>query len=326
MKPRLLIAVSLSLVAAVASACNIPVFRYALERWVPDACELVVLHDGSMSSDDTTFLSGLVNQSIEQDGLANAKVTRVDISGKLDDEKRSLVETLRGQGVSTFPHLVARTTVRGEYVNHWHGTIEQAKSTELLLSPVRRELSRRLLSGHSVVWLVVKSNNKTRNKKAKDFLKTNFRELESSIQLPEGIGLPGSELHSELPLVVKFSLIEVDADDPAERFLVDLLKGFDPQAIDDGDPLLVPVFGRGRALEVIPASEIDAKLMEELTAFLSGACSCQVKNRNPGFDLLLSADWDTELFGEGGVRPPPATPGTQRGKGPELLTIPPGRR
>ncbi|MFT5104551.1 MAG: hypothetical protein ACI9UA_000166, partial [Pseudoalteromonas tetraodonis] len=30
--------------------------------------------------------------------------------------------------------------------------------------------------------------------------------------------------------------------------------------------------------------------------FLTGACSCQVKAQNPGWDLLLSADWEKGLL------------------------------
>ena len=34
--------------ASVAIACQVPVFRYALERWPADNYELVVLHDLSL--------------------------------------------------------------------------------------------------------------------------------------------------------------------------------------------------------------------------------------------------------------------------------------
>ncbi len=59
-------------------------------------------------------------------------------------------------------------------------------------------------------------------------------------------------------------------------------------------PVVVPVFGRGRALEVIPAADLTGSLIEDLTLYLSGPCSCQVKERNPGFDLLMATDWERE--------------------------------
>jgi hypothetical protein len=97
---------------------------------------------------------------------------------------------------------------------------------------------------------------------------------------------------------MRFSVLEIDPADSDEQFLTSLLKGFEPDSIDNGQPLVVPVFGRGRALEVIPAGQVNAGLVEDLTLFLCGACSCQVKERNPGFDLLISAKWEAELFGE----------------------------
>ena len=115
-------------------------------------------------------------------------------------------------------------------------------------------------------------------------------------------------------------------DDAQEQFLVRLFSGFQPQAYTEKQPLVIPVFGRGRALEVIPADQLDAKLFEELTLFLCGACSCQVKESNPGFDLLLSADWNRELFGENAVLPPPPKTVADQNQPPKLLPIAPGRK
>ncbi|MEM1068445.1 MAG: hypothetical protein AAGI63_06090 [Planctomycetota bacterium] len=167
-------------------------------------------------------------------------------------------------------------------------------------------------------------DDQKKNEAAKKLLADNLEPLSGKIELPEGIGLPGSELHSEIPLLLKFSALQIDHKDQKEAFLVKLFSGFQPEAVEEGEPLLIPVFGRGRALEVIPASQMTPKLMEDLTGFLSGACSCQVKEQNPGFDLLLSVDWNTELFGAG-QQPPPERTERDRQK-PILLTIPPGDR
>ena len=37
-------------------ACQIPVFRYALERWQPDPYEVVVIHRGSLSPEHARFV------------------------------------------------------------------------------------------------------------------------------------------------------------------------------------------------------------------------------------------------------------------------------
>ena len=125
---------------------------------------------------------------------------------------------------------------------------------------------------------------------------------------------------------MKFSVLEIEKQDKKESFLVNLFSKIRSEEAAGGEPLVVPVFGRGRALEVIPAAELNPRLMTDLTLFLSGACSCQVKDQNPGFDLLINCDWKQELFLEG-TEPPPARSTGQgdRTKQPQLLSIPPGR-
>jgi hypothetical protein len=38
--------------------------------------------------------------------------------------------------------------------------------------------------------------------------------------------------------------------------------------------------------------------MREAAEFLNGPCSCELKELNPGMDLLITADWDRALRGE----------------------------
>jgi hypothetical protein len=58
---------------------------------------------------------------------------------------------------------------------------------------------------------------------------------------------------------------------------------------------LAAVFGRGRVLGAWGARDFGDEQIDEICLFLLGACSCQVKQQNPGWDLLLDADWDTAL-------------------------------
>jgi len=57
-------------------------------------------------------------------------------------------------------------------------------------------------------------------------------------------------------------------------------------------PVVLPVFGRGRVLVGLEGESLTAKEMTSSAKFLCGACSCRVKELNPGMDLLLTADWD----------------------------------
>ena len=295
--------------ATVLVACNIPVFRYALERWQSDAYQLVVLHNEELSPEQASYVQSLEMASVDNGGSSNIKVSRERVAAL------------------TKPELAVRMSMaNGRIISNWRGSLEAASDVNLLDSPVRKELVKRLLAGDSVVWLLVRSKDAEKSNAAKRLLLESFKTLNTKVSLPDGIGLPGSELHSEVPLFVKFSLLEIVADDGKEAFLRSWLEGFHPDAIQSGEPLLVPVFGRGRALEVIPANVANPALVEDLTMFLSGACSCQVKEQNPGFDLLLKMDWDKELYGEDEFRPPPAKSVGEGDRAPRTLAIPPGKR
>ena len=199
-------------------------------------------------------------------------------------------------------------------------------AAQLVDSPAREEIRRRLLAGHSIVWVLLAADNQPLTEQVKKLTESSLATLPARMRLPDGIGLPGSELYAEVPLVLQFSLLQIDPQDPQEAYLSGLLKGLRPEAVERGEPLLVPVFGRGRALEVIPGRDVSARLIEDLTLYLSGACSCQVKEQNPGFDLLMCADWDGELFGDAEYAPPDRSAEEGQNRQPGLLKIPPGRK
>lgn len=327
MKTAFLPLVLLLLTAATAEACNIPVFRYALERWRPDECEVVVFYERELSHQQEAALQAAL-PATSDDGSntrrgAVAKVVRAELS-ELQEPYRDLWMQVSQAEPKSLPYVVVRSKIGvSRTINAWHGPLASVSSWNVFQSPARKEMAERLLAGHSVVWLVVTSEDEGRNATVRRMLEGHLAELANKIQLPDGIGLPGSELYSEIPLLVKFSMLEIRHDDPRESFLVELFSKLRPEAFAQGEPLVVPVFGRGRALEVIPASDLSPRLMGDLAAFLSGACSCQVKEQNPGFDLLFAVDWNRELFGEG-FDPPPAASAGDRGS-PQLLTIPAGR-
>ncbi|MGN6134002.1 MAG: hypothetical protein ACTHOU_05840 [Aureliella sp.] len=324
MKRSLLALVMFLAAASTLCACNIPVFRYALERWKPDLCEVIVFYDEDLAPEQNKALAQLQASAQAGEPTANVEVVRSAVGDDPNVRNSELWLSVKKLPDVSLPYVVVRTTVSDKQaVNGWHGPLAQFQSKMLLDSPVRRELSKRLLAGDSVVWLLLKSPDAKRNAAVKQLLAGELKQASKTVEFPEGLGLPGSELYSEIPLLMQFSILEIDPNDAAEQFLVQLFKGFQPESAAAGQPLLVPVFGRGRALEVIPADRLDAALVGDLTRYLCGACSCQVKERNPGFDLLLSTPWDRELFGEDGQLPPPAKEFDPE-QAPRLLTIPSG--
>ena len=58
------------------------------------------------------------------------------------------------------------------------------------------------------------------------------------------------------------------------------------------EPMVFPVFGRGRVLEPLIGAGINKENVLEHSGYLCGACSCEIKDQNPGIDLLIAANWE----------------------------------
>ncbi len=305
-------------------ACNIPVFRYALERWRPDRTSVYVFHQLPLTEQQQLCVQQLKVGNPTDDNTSRIELNQLDTTQPIADAvARDLWSTLSGDP-GRQPQLIVLTGHQRGRVQYWNRSLDSTAVQGLLDSPIRKTLRERLLNGHAIVWLVCKSQLDQNHESVLKMLDEQCSRLPSRLQLPEGIGEPGSELYAQVPLLLKFTTLVFDGDDPAEQFLVELFRKLRPDAKEKS--LVIPVFGRGRALEVIPSDLIDAELIEELTQFLCGACSCQVKESNPGLDLLVSVDWDRELFGDSGLLPPPPKAADENSPKPKLLQIAPGRK
>src|SRR5262249_58764096 len=98
-----------------------------------------------------------------------------------------------------------------------------------------------------------------------------------------------------IPVHVAFSVIRVARTDPAEdRFVRMLMRSQEGLEAVRG-PVVVPVFGRGRALCGLHGESLNAEALRHAATFLCAASSCPHKQLNPGIDLLLSAAWEDLL-------------------------------
>jgi hypothetical protein len=283
-----------------ALACSIPVFRYALDRWPADNFRIEV--SAADSKDET------IARFIRNFGAASAlnmEVARVE------------------QGPS---RLLAPHADEKQIAPLWSGALNSAVLATLTNSPARVELVRRALAGDSAVWVLVESGNRTDDDAMAKTIEKRLRYLEQVAQLPLiDPNDPSSKLGPGPRLAVKFSLLRVSAKAAEEVPFLSMLAGPKSVLAGSSEPWVAAVFGRGRVLGAWPAKGFGDEQIEEVCLFLLGACSCQVKNLNPGWDLLLRVDWDEELRATGyqgtpeqtfrSDTPPPA------GGAPETVTI-----
>jgi hypothetical protein len=277
---------ALLLVGSAAMACNVPVFRYALEHWRPDPYRLTVFHRGPLGEVEEARLAALEEQRSQT--WINASVRTVDVDD-LPEADRPLVAAL---GEGPLPRLVVQYPAALHLdVPVWTGGLGTDELAALLDSPVRRELVRRLAAGETAVWVLLTTGDATQDDAAVATLTEELKLLSRKLKLPELTESPEDILLGSTPLKVAFSLLTVRRDNPEEQALTAMLLGCEEDLADTTEPMVFPVFGRGRVLLPLVGPGITADNIHTSAAFLTGACSCQVKNQNPGFDLLHTADW-----------------------------------
>ena len=191
-------------------------------------------------------------------------------------------------------------------------------------SPMRQQLAKRLLSGDSAVWVFVPCGDKAQDEAALERLTVEVKKNQQSLELPPQDELEEDDLfqpENPIELRLGFSIITVDRKDPKEAFFLEMLMGSEPDLESLEEPMAFPVIGRGRVLYALVGKGIFRDTVAMASRFVVGPCSCQVKEQNPGFDLLLAVDWDEKLGGAA-ISEPAETPN----KGPVLIDIPTGKK
>ncbi|MCH7687685.1 MAG: hypothetical protein IH899_13545 [Planctomycetes bacterium] len=173
----------------------------------------------------------------------------------------------------------------------------------LIDSPVRREIARRILKGNTAVWVFLESGNTKLDDAKYEILTSRLKHEQSTLKLPEidpeDIA-QGLLLADEADLKVLFSSLRLSPSDPREKMFVDMLLGSEGGGelslrADDvrGKPMAFPVFGRGRVLYGLVGDGINEDTIADACRLLIGPCTCQVKDDNPGIDLVMAVDWDS---------------------------------
>lgn len=255
------------LATATAWACQVPVFRYALERWEPGLYRV------------------RAPGGVEISELANAE----------------LEKTAATQLELYFPPRLRQAT--GAPI--WSAPMSAENVRVMLDSPVRQELKKRLLAGQSAVWLLLESGDAAKDDAAAKTIENGLLAAQTELKLPDGVitqdeANDPKKLHenadvlqSDLPLKIAFSTMRLGRDNAEESALIAMLMHLEPDLGEFvKEPMVFPIFGRGRAIEPLIGKGIHAGNILEASAYLCGACSCEIKEQNPGIDLLMTADWD----------------------------------
>jgi hypothetical protein len=269
-------------------ACSVPVFRYGLEHWTADPYRVLIVHRGPLSPEAQTLAQSLKDASAR----ANVTVATLDTAQQTDPQVMAMV---KAAGSPESPTIIAQTpkSVRDPQVI-WSGLLTAENITALLESPARKTIAERLGDGESAVFMLLESGDKAADDAAADLLESRLTYLASVLQLPKLdeqdirnglVSVPPDGLH------LAFSVVRISRGDAAEQAFISMLLATEPDLKDASGPIAFPVFGQGRALYALVGKGIKHETIDTAASFLIGSCSCQVKEQNPGADLLMAVDW-----------------------------------
>jgi hypothetical protein len=283
--------------ASQSCACDTSVYEYALTQWPADEYEFIVFHRGGAGAK-----AALAELRAATDGAANLAVRESD-----QNQGRLYEELLVDHPAASMPWLIVRYPARPEPAGSvgqvvvttrrvaWAGPLEKNTAAEWLRSPARQEIARLLLTGRMAVWLLLESGDRARDEAEHTLLTRELARLERTLKLPEISGVTSTNK-------ISFAVMRVSRTDSRERALNVMLTGLGPDlATRTGEPMVYPIYGRGRVLPVLVGSDINETTIAKDAEFITGSCSCEVKSENPGMELLISADWDGVLTGSAGI-------------------------
>lgn len=265
-----------------ASACPIPVFQFSLEYWPTDPYQIEIRHDGNFTDEQQKALE-LLEQAV------NGEATPSNIVLSRRDYSQADIAPPEG---ATLPYLKVRyPEVSGIRKVLWNGPLEVDAVKNLLDSPIRREISDRLLEREASVWVLLKSGNSRADRRVLELLQSELPRMEETLKVPDP-GEEGIDL-GDIQTDIRFSMVSLDRDDPEEQMFIRMLLGIERDLEEFEDqPIVFPIYGRGLIMYAIIGDGINPWTLNAAGEFLTGPCSCQIKAGNPGVDLLTTADWE----------------------------------
>ena len=261
-----------------------PLFRLALEQWIPANYQVLLFHHEPLDVDDVDLLTQL-REAPARTG-ANVEVVTVDLSTTMSDRLQSL---WRSQTNAEPPWMVVRAPgVASNPPVIWAGHLSPPTVATLLSSPARRTVAAALLRGEAAAWVLIECGNTLLDENAVDQLASSLKTMEQTLRPPTPAG-------------ISFSLVRVTRTDPAEEFLItSLIHG----AALPARPAVFAVFGRGHFTEPLVGKRITAKSIQQLCKRLTGPYARDSNDPLPARVLLLAARW-AALFPQTNAAAPP---------------------
>ena len=256
-------------------ACSVPVFRYALEYWQPDPYQIILSYNPAQTNNFPEVLAE----------IKKYKANRTFIFKKIKSSHQNEKITLKYPADKRIRNIV------------WEAPLSTQNLGNILNSPAREEFVGKILNGDSLVFLLLEGSNSKQNTKIANIILTNIPLLEKEIKLPhEYVDIPKEDLKIyDTNIVFKLSMMRLSRTNLQEKVFINILTKSLPESIyKQSDPIVFPVFARGRMLAALREKDINYKTLKKMCEYVAGECSCEIKSGNPGFDIFIPTGWNFE--------------------------------
>lgn len=296
----------LCMLGSVSRACSTPVYRYAMYRWYPAPYEVYFFHEDEMGEASEEVKTAIDEAMMSENAPSNVRFISVDLAEdkELKGVPPDVKEAWEGQEEPTIPQFLISSPVGG----HLHqGQLSADQLPELIDSPMRQRIGDEIKKGKAGVYVLLKGEDEKTNAAAEktlqgvvDDVASGKIELYTMPPAPGAYGPPAggesdeaesTEPEDEGPQL-SIGLLTLGRDDPKEKWFIDTLLAMEPDLRESKEPIVFMVYGRGRALFSCLGEGIRRDNLIMDVEFITGACSCTVKDMNPGVDLLMSYNWD----------------------------------
>jgi hypothetical protein len=298
--PGAFLAISLMISSTTAWACSTPVYRYAMYNWAPGPYEVYYFQRGEPLKKDAEVLQLLTQRRNTKEGdkanvvLAKIDPTRKDRLNRLPPWVQKAWEPHAKDKESFFLII----TPWGAEL--FAGQLDAATLKAMLDSPLRRRIGRLMQDGNAALLLVVAPPREKRIKKIEKTIDEVIARV-GAVQSEKPVKpladkkrpAEANEEEADKPSPLKVARLTISAEDPAEKWLIRMLMLSEKDLEDEAsEPIVFPIFGRGRTLPPLIGAGITVDNLMECMGYVSGPCSCQIKDQNIGGDLLITWNWE----------------------------------
>jgi hypothetical protein len=313
-----------------AAACDTPVYRYATYRWKREPLLVVRLNQGKELSAETVAVKQAV-EALRDDEEAPANIDWFQLDISADPGLSALPPWVRtnvlrpadespGAAESDTAEDQPPAAAESEYLIFapgWvllhRGAVSVADVRALAACPAATALNNKLTADNTCLFIVLAQEDADATKVAQQTVaavikKLQAGEIDLAPQTPafaaeETTDGPAAETEPGVKNAYAAEMFTVRRDNPQDAWFVRQLLAIEPDLPELTEPMVFPVYGRGRALPPFVGKGITEDNLRQCLYWISGPCSCTVKDQNPGAELLTRKDFEalaealTEKFG-----------------------------